>query len=102
MSQLNTIHTLVSNTIHLKQISKTGTPTKILFNGTSYSAEPDWGGYIDREYLEINEKQDAEDAENTECLHRQCTKCGGSGRDANAKICVHGISCPCKNCSPYC
>jgi len=38
-----------------------------------------------------------------ECLHDQCTKCNGTGRDERGRICVHHISCPCPKCTPvYC
>lgn len=52
----------------------------------------------------INKSKELDNKENykeQECLHRQCTKCNGTGR-ANGKICVHMISCPCPRCTIMC
>lgn len=38
----------------------------------------------------------------TECLHMKCPMCKGTGVKYDGSICVHGLSCPCKRCSPYC
>lgn len=38
--------------------------------------------------------------ENTQCLHDQCTKCHGTGKDNQGRTCVHNISCNCSKCSP--
>ncbi len=40
--------------------------------------------------------------ENEECLHRQCSECNGSGVKKDGSACVHYISCPCKQCTPWC
>lgn len=34
------------------------------------------------------------------CLHQSCSSCSGTGRRKDGTVCVHMISCPCKNCSP--
>jgi len=34
------------------------------------------------------------------CLHLQCTKCHGSGRDPFGGPCNHMISCSCEKCTP--
>lgn len=33
------------------------------------------------------------------CLHKACRECKGTGIRSNGGPCVHGISCPCDNCS---
>lgn len=38
--------------------------------------------------------------EHSNCLHKQCPECGGTGTKINGGTCIHGISCPCPNCSP--
>lgn len=35
-----------------------------------------------------------------DCIHKSCTSCHGSGRKEDGTSCIHGISCPCKKCSP--
>ncbi|QGZ16199.1 hypothetical protein Hena1_00230 [Erwinia phage Hena1] len=40
--------------------------------------------------------------EGTRCLHKACTECKGTGIRRNGGICIHGIACPCPNCSFTC
>lgn len=40
--------------------------------------------------------------DSSECLHRSCPECHGTGKKANGGMCVHMISCPCPRCTPYC
>lgn len=36
----------------------------------------------------------------SDCLHRQCSDCEGTGTKKSGECCVHFISCPCQNCTP--
>ena len=36
------------------------------------------------------------------CLHDSCPDCLGTGVRRDGGICIHGISCPCPKCTPYC
>ena len=36
------------------------------------------------------------------CLHDGCTRCHGTGKDEEGKMCVHHISCPCPKCTVMC
>jgi hypothetical protein len=36
------------------------------------------------------------------CLHDGCHECVGTGIKRDGSPCIHGISCPCPKCSPYC
>lgn len=35
------------------------------------------------------------------CLHKSCPACGGTGIKKSGGVCIHGISCPCRTCSPW-
>jgi len=45
----------------------------------------------------INQNFDGDE----KCLHNGCSQCHGTGIKKNGEICVHMISCPCKNCNPF-
>ncbi|AXN57824.1 hypothetical protein KASHIRA_01700 [Serratia phage vB_SmaM-Kashira] len=55
------------------------------------------------EYFERLNKQPqvVQPVEKSDCLHVNCPSCRGTGIRANGQMCVHGISCPCKNCRTY-
>ena len=36
------------------------------------------------------------------CLHDSCPDCLGTGVKLDGSMCIHGISCPCPKCTPYC
>lgn len=40
--------------------------------------------------------------ERTKCLHKACTECKGTGFRPNGGSCIHGIACPCPDCSFTC
>jgi hypothetical protein len=35
------------------------------------------------------------------CAHTSCTKCKGTGIDGYGRLCVHALSCSCRNCTTY-
>lgn len=37
--------------------------------------------------------------ESSNCLHKQCSQCGGTGTKLNGRDCIHYISCSCEKCS---
>lgn len=39
--------------------------------------------------------------EKSDCLHVNCPSCKGTGVNQFGTSCIHGISCPCKNCRVY-
>ncbi|UYL84944.1 hypothetical protein pEaSNUABM55_00171 [Erwinia phage pEa_SNUABM_55] len=41
-------------------------------------------------------------SEGVRCLHKACAECGGSGVRKKGGACIHGIACPCPNCSFTC
>lgn len=36
------------------------------------------------------------------CAHDACSECVGTGVKRDGSVCIHGISCQCPKCSPYC
>lgn len=37
------------------------------------------------------------------CLHKSCSECNGTGiRKDGRGMCIHGIACPCPDCSFTC
>jgi len=36
------------------------------------------------------------------CMHDACPECIGTGVKRDGSPCVHGISCPCPKCTPWC
>lgn len=34
----------------------------------------------------------------SDCLHKSCTTCNGTGISIYGGSCIHGISCSCKDC----
>jgi len=39
--------------------------------------------------------------ETSDCLHKQCPECNGTGNKVHGGSCIHSISCPCKDCTPH-
>ena len=40
-------------------------------------------------------------SDNNTCLHDNCIKCKGTGKNINTgELCIHMISCPCPKCTP--
>lgn len=38
----------------------------------------------------------------SDCMHDNCPSCNGTGlRKDGLGACIHGISCPCRRCTPY-
>lgn len=36
------------------------------------------------------------------CLHKSCPRCNGTGvSTSDGSYCIHGISCPCKDCRAW-
>lgn len=41
--------------------------------------------------------------DNRDCLHKNCGMCGGTGiKKDGTGVCLHMLSCPCPDCSPWC
>lgn len=36
----------------------------------------------------------------SECLHKQCTRCKGTGVTKRGEPCLHYLSCQCPKCTP--
>jgi hypothetical protein len=36
------------------------------------------------------------------CMHDGCQQCHGTGVRLDGSSCIHGISCPCPKCAPFC
>jgi len=67
----------------------------------------DWGfGEINIELEGISEERFRKEFEgiwvDNKCLHRTCSECNGSGTKKDGSPCMHYISCPCKQCTPWC
>lgn len=60
----------------------------------------DWTKFFDDVYSRRYQTAPVSDVKDT-CLHKQCSRCKGSGKTEDGGICIHGISCPCKNCRAY-
>lgn len=39
--------------------------------------------------------------ETPKCLHKQCSRCQGTGYDRFGHMCIHHLSCPCPRCTPH-
>lgn len=55
----------------------------------------DWANYLKQRgqsglLPKVNEVQ---------CLHKSCSRCHGTGQSPDGGMCIHAISCPCKDCS---
>lgn len=53
-----------------------------------------WRGYTNESWMKYNAGMPKQ------CRHKGCSECHGSGRKKNGEICVHMLSCDCKQCSP--
>lgn len=55
------------------------------------------------EYFEkLRETQKiSEPLSKSDCMHINCPSCHGTGVKDTGGACIHGISCPCKNCRTY-
>lgn len=71
----------------------------IKYNSTTGSS---YSNTLDKANVDLTKPYFADKFQNN-CLHRNCSLCGGTGvRKDTQQICVHMISCPCPLCSPQC
>lgn len=61
---------------------------------------PKVGDFTDY-FKQFRQQESSLPVDQSDCLHKACTLCRGTGRNAKGGHCIHAISCPCKNCSPF-
>lgn len=71
------------------------------------STEPDRERQAYEEELRRRQKEHIETVQGSyrrwrPCMHDACPECVGTGIKRTGGACIHGISCPCPKCTPWC
>lgn len=68
-------------------------------NGNSIENQQ-WSDSVEEHKKKHLEHLENMDKQSDNCLHDNCTKCFGTGRKSDGSMCMHGIACPCRKCTP--